>query len=131
MAHIGLLPRQLGHEMPQEYRRITFSNEELHSALLSHVDAKAVIMALGKIQAVSIAQERPQVVTIYCGFGKSDKKVVDIPTKVVAKAMILYCSEKKIPLPRAAYTSLVVDGNCLSLIKTISEPEELEEVHLL
>ena len=126
-----MLPGQLGHEMPQEYRRITFSNEELHSALLSHVDAKAVIMALGKIQAVSIEQDRPQVVTIYCGFGKSDKNVVDIPTNIVAKAMISYCSEKKIPLSRSAYTSLAVDGNCLSLIKTISEQEERVDIHLL
>ena len=117
--------------MPQEYRRITFTNEELHAALLGHVDAKAVIMALGKIQAVSIVRDRPHTVTVYCGFGKSRKKVVDIPTNVVVSAVIAYCKDQHIPLPRRAHTCLANDGNCLSLIKTMNPPEKECEIHLL
>jgi hypothetical protein len=117
--------------MPQEYRRVTLTNEELHAALLGHVDAKAVIMALGKIQAVSIERDRPQAVTVYCGFGKSSKKVVDIPTNVVVSAVIAYCKDHSIPLPRRAQTCLAADGNCLSLIKTINPTENESEIHLL
>jgi len=117
--------------MPQEYRRITLTNEELHAALLGNVDAKVVIMALGKIQAVSIDVDRPYAEKVYCGFGKSDKKVVDIPANVVVTAVVAYCKDQSIPLPRRAQTCLATDGNCLSLIKTINEPELESEMHLL
>ncbi len=117
--------------MPQEFRRITFSNEELHAALLAHVDAKAVIMAMGKIQAVSIERDRPRAVTVYCGVGKSDKKVVDIPADVVVSALVAYCKDQRIPLPRHARTSIAADGNRLSLIKRLDTGAGESQIHLI
>ncbi|MGZ9086426.1 MAG: hypothetical protein ACXW3R_13015 [Rhodoplanes sp.] len=102
--------------MPRELRKVIFSHNELQAALVNYLLHSGRSMPNRPIDRLEIA-EGPALVTIF--FQSSDPNEVykwPLRQEEVAAALIRYCGQFNIPLPRAAKKRLQPDNGNLALI---------------
>ena len=102
--------------MPVEARRIMFTEDEVIEALAHFAKATKHPMPTGKIAACEINTKvdlAAIVTVIHPADGSTN--TVRFDNASVAAALIRYCIEKKIPMPKAAEKSVEAQGNALTL----------------
>lgn len=106
--------------MITEWRKLTFSMDEVAIAVMSHLLARGKIGdkdRLGKI-AIKDPQTAAVSVTIHRepNGGSSE---LELNPETVGALMIAHCMHKKIPLPRRAKKSISAGKDALMLIVTL------------
>ena len=102
--------------MPRELRKVIFSRNELQAALVNHLLHSGRTMPNSPIDRLEIS-DGPAVVTIFFQPGDPmDIQEWPLSQEEVAAALIRYCGQYAIPLPRAAKKRLQPESGTLALI---------------
>ncbi|MCG8354198.1 MAG: hypothetical protein MI920_01380 [Kiloniellales bacterium] len=109
--------------MPTEVRRLTFSQDEIIDALAAGKIEPAAASG-GPLSIVSREDGAPMV-----AFGsEAGEKCRNLETSVLGAALIKYCLDQGIPIPRNASRSLALHKGELALYLHIDE--EADEVNV-
>ncbi len=103
--------------MIEENRRLTFSMDELATAVLSYLVTSKKMGEkdkLGKI-AVNEGGEVGVLVTVVPATGEPPSSM-EIGTQVLGALLIAHCIKRKVPLPKRAAKSLVRNGDRVALV---------------
>jgi hypothetical protein len=106
--------------MIEENRRLTFSMDELATAVLSYLITSKKMGErdkLGKI-AVSEGGEVGVLVTVVPATGDAPTNM-EIGTQVLGALLIAHCIKRKVPLPKRAAKSIVRNGDRVALVFSI------------
>jgi len=111
--------------MPDETRRLHFSNLELYRALLEHSIRRGRRLPSGRILKVSMHEApKPGFAVVIDDDLRHENAVVRFDLPSVAAALITYCRSRKVPLPRRARKSLTVVDRRICLELTITHDLE-------
>jgi len=103
--------------MPSELRRIVFSESEIIEALDRFAKATRHAMPAGKITACRIDSKSALSATLTVQhMAEGSTHTVRFDNASIAAALIRYCIEKKIPIPRASEKSVEAQGPGVALI---------------
>jgi hypothetical protein len=103
--------------MINEWRKLTFSDDELAAAVTSYLQAArgmAKDHRLGDI-TISDPQSGALSVVVYSPCG-SQRSTIELKPEAVAALLVAHCMRTKTPLPRRANKSIAVEGDRLSLV---------------
>src|SRR6185369_15976108 len=103
--------------MIEENRRLTFSMDELATAVLSYlINSKKMNERdkLGKI-AVNESGEVGVLVTVVSSTGEPPTNM-EIGTQILGALLIAHCIKRKVPLPKRAAKSLARNGERVALV---------------
>ena len=102
--------------MPKELRKIVFSEAEVQSAAVSHCLHARVPLPDANIIGIEIANASDETVKLrFSTSNPADPDTVALNRGQVAAALIRYCQDHQIPLPRAAQKALQKDAEGLAL----------------
>ena len=110
--------------MPTEIRNIIFTTNEVLFAVKDFRQRKKDPLPTGSILACSI-YDRPQAhaeIEMACD-PDGQKLTIMLENEELAAALILFCINRKIPLPASAAKVLQVFDGKLSMVVTINPPE--------
>jgi hypothetical protein len=99
--------------MPNEYRRLVFSNDELRQALDAHLGSAALLPG-GRLENLRFSDRSDdQLIATFAGGAHALETVLNI--SLVTAALIKQCLINGIPLPRRAqkWITLFADGVAL------------------
>ena len=117
--------------MPSEFRKITFSTDEIRT-IMSDYDRRGKKMLAGK-EIVSLNSETlaSGVVEIACSErGANVLQVINIEVEYLGAALIRYCINRHIPIPKAATRTILAARNGVSLCFYLDEPVKPADVRL-
>jgi hypothetical protein len=108
--------------MPTEYRRVVFPNHELRQALaVYHGDDEQPIPP-GEIVAVAILDSPANTVRItLLDTAQSATFTADFSASHIAAALIRYCIDNRVPIPKDSRKSLRLMGDNLALDIVVRE----------
>lgn len=107
--------------MVMEFRRLVFAPAELARALEVIRSANASALPAGQIKEVVIVDEPQVCVHVRMGVpGSTEECKVVVDVDVLAAAMLRFCMNSKIPIPRAAKKTVVRAGDGLALSFSIN-----------
>jgi hypothetical protein len=110
--------------MASEYRLIFFDQNELCRALIEYNRQRRTPFPPGNLKKVQIDRDRLSV-TIQIDQDSGDVKSVTFDTASVAAALIVYCRDRKIPLPAKSNKEMRLVANRLCfLIRIKGTPAE-------
>jgi hypothetical protein len=105
--------------MIEEHRRLTFSMDELATAVLSYLIASKKMGErdkLGKLTVVDGA-EVSVAATVVTQAGESS--LVELGPQILGALLIAHCIKRKIPLPKRAAKSITRNGDRVALAFSI------------
>ncbi len=102
--------------MPRELRKVIFSQNEVQAALVNHLLHAGRSMPNRSIDRVEIGDGSPAVTIFFQPGDPTEVQEWPFSQEEVAAALIRYCGQYAIPLPRAAKKRLQVDNDSLALI---------------
>jgi hypothetical protein len=90
--------------MPDEFRRLTFSNAELKDAVHDNPDRKEKNVPTGDVTDVTSVRPKDNFLfeITYFDFAKHKERKIRIDEDEALAAVITYCKARGIPLPRAS-----------------------------
>jgi hypothetical protein len=103
--------------MIEEHRRLTFSMDELATAVLSYlINSKKMGERdrLGRI-AVNEGNEVTVAVTVVPAGGEPPS-TLDLGSQILGALLIAHCIKRKVPLPKRAAKSIVRNGDRVALV---------------
>jgi hypothetical protein len=103
--------------MIEEHRRLTFSMDELATAVLSYlINSKKMSERdkLGRI-AVNEGNEVAVAVTVVSSGGEPPSNI-ELGSQILGALLIAHCIKRKIPLPKRAAKSIVRNGDRVALV---------------
>jgi hypothetical protein len=110
--------------MASEYRLIFFDQNELCRALIEYNRQRRTPFPPGNLKKVQIDRDRLSV-AIQIDQDSGDVKTVTFDTASVAAALIVYCRDRKIPLPAKSNKEMRLVANRLCfLIRIKGTPAE-------
>lgn len=108
--------------MPTEYRRVVFPNQELREALIGYQGDGGQDMPPGDIVAVTLLDSPANTVRItLVSTSEGASYTADYNAAHIAAALIRYCIEHKVPIPKHSRKSLRLMGDNLALDIVIRE----------
>jgi hypothetical protein len=102
--------------MPRELRKIIFSRNELQAALVSYLLHSGRSMPNRPIDRLEIGEGVALVTIFFQSSDPGEAQEWPLRQEEVAAALIRYCGQFAIPLPRAAKKRLQPDNGNLALI---------------
>ena len=106
--------------MPDEFRRLTFSNAELKDAVRDNPERKDKKMPRGDVTDVTSVRSEASFLfeVTYFDFAKHKERKVRIDEDEALAAVLSHCKARGIPLPRASQKVLrVIDQRfCLDVL---------------
>ncbi|HER26785.1 MAG TPA: hypothetical protein ENI69_06715 [Rhodospirillales bacterium] len=103
--------------MPKELRKLVFSKEELKAAAFDYCHRNGVRIPEAPIDELKIEDSDHGFLTLCFETGDmGDTKSVSLGRDQVGAALIKYCSNNKIPIPRQARKVLKVDQGDVALM---------------
>ncbi len=120
--------------MPTELRRLLFTRDELAEALADYARATGRAWPAGKIRSVrpDAPFDGSLVLRLRDGAAGGSHRTVKLEPEWVAAALIRFCAERGVVLPRRAQKSLELVGDAVSLnivmqartlLKIVGEPK--------
>ncbi len=109
--------------MPSELRKLVFSETELRAAMVNFALRNDMRVPAANIDKLDINDEDKLTITLSFTTDdpSSDQNLVFNKEKVTA-AIILYCRNNSIPLPRVARKVIAKDGNTLTMMVNLRWP---------
>ena len=113
--------------MPTELRKIIFSEEEIIKAVLSQNSRSPKKLPPGDIVKVATAGGGANMKISIFDPTAEQTKTVTLGASYLAAAMLGFCIENKIPVPRIADKSVEVLGDSFALKISIGKESEVYE----
>jgi hypothetical protein len=108
--------------MPTEFRRVVFPNQELRQALSEYEAQGNEPVPAGEVVAVAILDKPAEMVRItLLDTTQNATFTADFPASYIAAALIHFCIEHKVPIPRNSRKSLRLMGDNLALDIVVRE----------
>lgn len=104
--------------MPTEVRRLVFSNTEFYGALDQYLSRTGATLPLGSIVQVRTDTIHDAVTIDIRRNGSTQTEAVNLSARQVGGALIGYCINNQIPLPRGFSKSLIITGDNVALEMT-------------
>lgn len=107
--------------MITEWRKLTFSTDELAAAISTYLQATRGMAKDDRLGDISIADPHnvAVTVTIYPAVG-GEPSSVDLKAETLAALMVAHCIRTRTPLPRRATKSIVVDDDRIALVLSMA-----------
>jgi hypothetical protein len=102
--------------VPRELRKVIFSRNELQAALVSHLLHAGRWIPNRPIDRLDIGAGPAAVTIVFQPDDSTEAQEWPLSQEEVAAALIRYCGQFSIPLPRAAKKRLQMDNNNLVLV---------------
>jgi len=100
--------------MPREMRKILFDAAELETAALAHCRRHGIYVPEGVIGSISVGAGPAQAVSLR--FGRdAQASELSLDRGQLGDALLDYCREAGIPMPRAAVKSVRAEGSCIAM----------------
>ncbi len=102
--------------MPSEFRRVTFTNNELIEAIHDHNLVSRDKLPAGMIVTCKPVSEPDVAVRLeLVDQGSGEARLAFLSPEVVAAALLRYCKKRRIPMPKQATKSIEIHENGISL----------------
>ncbi|MEQ8193078.1 MAG: hypothetical protein RIB59_01175 [Rhodospirillales bacterium] len=101
--------------MTRELRKIVFSEEQVQAAVVNHCLRTERSLPQANIETVEITDDPGRIVT-FTYAQDNGAKTVEFDRDQVGAALILYCKNQEIPLPRAGMKVLKKEGESLAMM---------------
>ena len=103
--------------MISEWRRLTFSADELATAIVSYLQTIRGMAKEDRLGDITISDPQSGAlgVVIYPAVG-GPPSTIELKPEAVAALMVAHCIRTRTPLPKRATKSIAVDGDRLSLV---------------
>lgn len=103
--------------MPSEVRQLLFQARELILAVTEYYHKRGLPLPVGTASRISIAEAQPISAILDIATDQGDTIGIEINAETLAAALILYCINRKIPLPADADKKLKrVQGDAIALV---------------
>lgn len=105
--------------MTMEVRYVVFAPDEMRSAIIAYVQSQGLAAALNEVTAVDVVgpNEAPTaVVRLQPSLGT---KPINVGSPDLVAALLRYCSDRRIPIPKFADKRAELSVNGLTLVMTI------------
>ena len=110
--------------MPNEMRKIVFTEDELQAALVNYALRTNKKLPNATINNILVeAKEGVTATIVYMRDGTEEAKSVEFTPNDVAASIILYCNTRQIPLPREAKKVVVPIEDSVGMIIKIDTHE--------
>jgi len=108
--------------MPRETRKLVFDAIELETAALHHCRRHGITVPEGAVGAVTVGTDPQAAVRLRFGNGvRSDELQLD--RRQVGDALIGYCRDSGIPIPRGAVKSVRAEGEQIAMMIDAGRPQ--------
>ncbi|HVO02436.1 MAG TPA: hypothetical protein VMT54_09555 [Candidatus Cybelea sp.] len=107
--------------MIDEYRRLTFSMDELATAVLSYLIATKKMGERDKLAKIAIGgtTEDVNVSAVIQPADVPTPSELTLGSQLLAALLIAHCIKRKVPLPKRAAKAIVKSNNLIALVLTI------------
>lgn len=106
--------------MPNELRKIIFDAEEVRTAAVAYCLHAKVRMPQANIEDIIIDSDPNHMVTLKFSVNSpTERSIVPLSQDQMGAAIIRYCREKHIPLPKTGKKLLRVEGKGLAMMINI------------
>lgn len=104
--------------MPTEVRRLVFSNAEFYAALDQYLSRTGTSLPSGPIVKIRTDTIHDTITIDICRGTGATNEAVTLEARKVGGALISYCIDNRVPLPRGFSKSLIVAGDNIALDMT-------------
>jgi hypothetical protein len=91
-----------GKDMPSEVRQLLFRSREIIVAITEYFHRRGLALPIGTATRVTIVEGQPVQAILDIATDPGDTVEVEVNAEMLAAALILYCINRKIPLPADA-----------------------------
>jgi hypothetical protein len=116
-----------------EYRKIQFPEKDLMEAIALHDEATSQRLGDGEIVDIEISTGEITEINAKVDFTETDETgSIPLPVSFITAAMIRYCIEEGIPVPKRGHKEIEISDGTLSLVMHMTqgtiadEPDEEE-----
>src|SRR5690349_19376689 len=115
--------------MPQEYRYVLFSSDELSAALVYDLRTCRRSTPPGFVKSLILEEGVTIGVTLVSTTDSGSEMPIRFEHHEVLRALVVYCGHRKIPLPAKAHKSLEIRHNRIALLCVILPKESPRPAH--
>ncbi|GAB2175328.1 hypothetical protein [Dongia sp. agr-C8] len=101
--------------MIEEHRRLTFSMDELATAVLSYLITSKKMGERDKLGRIAVSEGADVSVSATIVAQTGEQSLVDLGAQVLGALLIAHCIKRKIPLPKRAAKSITRNGERVAL----------------
>jgi hypothetical protein len=101
--------------MIEEHRRLTFSMDELATAVLSYLISSKKMGERDKLGKLVVNEGKEVSVSATVVAQGGEQSQVDLAAQVLGALLIAHCIKRKIPLPKRANKSITRNGERVAL----------------
>jgi hypothetical protein len=105
--------------MIEENRRLTFSMDELATAVLSYLIASKKMGEKDRLGKISVTESGDVGVLVTVTPAAGDPTSLELGTQVLGALLIAHCIKRKVPLPKRAAKSIARNGDRVALVFSI------------
>jgi uncharacterized membrane protein len=105
--------------MIEEQRRLTFSMDELATAVLSYLINSKKMSERDRLGKISVNESGEVSVSATVVAQTGESSLVDLGAQVLGAVLIAHCIKRKIPLPKRAAKSITRNGDRVALAFSI------------
>jgi len=105
--------------MIEEYRRLTFSMDELATAVLSYLIASKKMNERDKMGKIAITGGEDVGVAATIVTASGEQSQIELSSQILGAVLIAHCIKRKVPLPKRASKSILRNGDRLALVLAI------------
>jgi hypothetical protein len=106
--------------MIEENRRLTFSMDELATAVLSYLIATKKMGEKDKLGKIAVNESGDVAVNVTVTPAGAEPPVnMELGAQVLGALLIAHCIKRKVPLPKRAAKSIVRNGDRVALVFSI------------
>ena len=101
--------------MIEEYRKLTFSMDELAAAVLSYLIASKKMGEKDKLGRIAVNGGEDVTVSATVVAAGGEQTTVELGMQILGALLIAHCIKRKIPLPKRAAKSILRNGDRVAL----------------
>jgi len=91
-----------GKDMPSEVRQLLFKSREIIVAITEYFHRRGLNLPIGTASRVTIVEGQPVQASLDIVTDQGETVAVEVNAEMLAASLILYCINRKIPLPADA-----------------------------
>ncbi len=101
--------------MPRETRKLLFDCQELETAAMDHCRRHGITVPEGALSALSVGTDPAMAVRLRFGVGEGAGEL-HLSQRQIGDALIDYCQESGIPIPRGALKSVRAEAGAIAIM---------------
>jgi hypothetical protein len=105
-----------------EVRYVVFSPDEARSAIITFVQRQGTVSAASDVVAVDFVGPNDAPCAVVRLRGQSEPEPTTLNAQYLIAALLLYCGDRRIPVPKRAQKQVELSVNGLTLVLTSDKP---------